>query len=130
MELARPHPDCTIHKKGAYIRADVGHGSAPEIQECYRTVASLALEHKFERVLVVGIGDRDSHSHLTARDVVIALDVIGVPAGFKLALVAKSDATLNGYKHAEIAAKERGLRVRVFRDERAAVDWLTAPEIH
>jgi hypothetical protein len=130
MELVRPPPDCTIHKEGAYIRADVGHGSAREIQECYRTVASLALEHKFERVLVVGIGNRDSHSHLTARDVVIALDVIGVPAGFKLALVGKSDATLNGYKHAEIAAKERGLRVMVFRDEQAAIEWLTAPEVH
>jgi hypothetical protein len=130
MELARPHPECTIHQEGAYIRADVAHGSAQEIQECYRTVASLALEHKFERVLVVGVGQDDSHSHLTARDVVIALDVIGVPAGFKLAFVGKSDATLNGYKHAEIAAKERGLRVRVFRDEQAAIAWLTAPDIH
>jgi hypothetical protein len=130
MELARPHPECTVHKEGAYIRADVGHGSSSEIQACYRTVASLALEHKFERVLVVGVGDRDSHSHLTARDVVIALDVIGVPAGFKLALVGKTDATLNGYRHAEIAAKERGLRVKVFREEQPAIDWLTRPELH
>lgn len=130
MELARLHPECTVHNEGAYIRANVGHGSSSEIEECYRTLASLALEHKFERVLVVGLGERDSHSHLTARDVVIAFDVIGVPAGFRLALVGKTDATLNGYRHAEIAAKERGLRVKVFKDEQAAIDWLTAAELH
>lgn len=79
MELARPHPDCKIDHAGQYVRADVGDGSATEVQECYRTLASLALEHKFTRVLLVGIG-QDSHSHLTARDVVIAFDVIGVPA--------------------------------------------------
>jgi hypothetical protein len=129
MELARPHPDCRIDHAGRYVRADVGDGSASEVQECYRTLASLALEHKFTRVLVVGIG-QDSHSHLTARDVVIAFDVIGVPAGFKVAFVAKTDATLNGFKHAEYAAKERGLRAKVFRDEDAAVEWLTEPDVH
>lgn len=129
MELARLHPECKIDHAGQYVRADVGDGSSEEVQECYRTLASLALEHKFTRVLVVGIG-QDSQSHLTARDVVIAFDVLGVPAGFKVAFVAKSDATLNGFKHAEFAANERGLRARVFRDEGAAVEWLTAPDVH
>lgn len=129
MELARPHPDCKIDHAGQYVRADVGDGRAIEVQECYRTLAGLALEHKFTRVLVVGIG-QDSHSHLTARDVVIAFGVIGVPAGFKVAFVAKTDATLNGFKHAEYAAKERGLSAKVFRDEDAAIEWLTQPELH
>ena len=130
MELARPHPDCKIDHAGQYVRADVGDGTTSnEVQECYRTLASLALEHKFTRVLVVGIG-QDSHSHLTARDVVIAFDVIGVPAGFKVAFVAKSDATLNGFKHAEYAATERGLRAKVFRDEDAAIRWLIQPDLH
>ena len=56
--------------------------------------------------LVVGIG-QDSHSHL-----------------------AKTDATLNGFKHAEYAANERGLRARVFRDEDAAVEWLVQADLH
>ena len=129
MELARPHPDCKIDHAGQYVRADVGDGTSNEVQDCYRTLASLALEHKFTRVLVVGIG-QDSHSHLTARDVVIAFDVIGVPAGFKVAFVAKTDATLNGFKHAEYAANERGLRAKVFRDEDTAVEWLTKPDLH
>lgn len=129
MELARPHPDCKIDHAGQYVRADVGDGSSNEVQECYGTLASLALEHKFTRVLIVGIG-QDSHSQLTARDVVIAFDVIGVPAEFRIAFVAKTDATLNGFKHAEYAATERGLRARVFRDEDTAIEWLTKPDLH
>lgn len=130
MQLAQPHPDCSVHHVGEYVRAYVGSGSPAQIQECYRTLATIALEHKFLRVLVVGIGEDDSHSHLAARDVVIALHVIGVPAGFKMAFVPKTDVTLNGYRHAEIEASNRGLRAKIFPSEEDAVRWLTDPEIH
>lgn len=130
MQLANPHPECVVHHAGEYIRAHVGSGTATEVQECYRTVASLALEHKFTRVLIVGIGKRDAHAHLAARDIVIAVSVIGVPAGFRMAFVPMSTETLNGYRHAEIEAAQRGLRAKVFDTEDDAVAWLTAPEVH
>ena len=130
MQLAQPHPECTVHHEGSYVRAQVGGGTATEVQDCYRTVASLALEHKFNRVLIIGLGTDDAHSHLTARDVIVALDVIGVPAGFRLAFVPKSDVTLNGYRHAELEADRRGLRAKVFMTEADAIHWLTAPELH
>jgi hypothetical protein len=130
MQLAQPHPDCTVDHEGEYVRAHVGGGSATEVQECYRTVASIALEHKFNRVLIIGLGTDDAHSHLTARDIVVAFDVIGVPIGFKVAFVPKSDVTLNGYRHAEIEADKRGLRAKVFFAEHDAIRWLTEPELH
>lgn len=130
MQLANPHPECVVHHAGEYIRAHVGSGTATEVQECYRTVASLALEHKFTRVLIVGIGKRDAHAHLAARDIVIAMSVIDVPAGFRMAFVPMSTETLNGYRHAEIEAAQRGLRAKVFDTEDDAVAWLTAPEVH
>jgi len=130
MQLARPHPNCVIERGEEYVRANVGHGTPAELEECYRTLATIVLEHKFKRVLVVGTSDQHAHSHLAARDAVLAMDVIGVPAGFKIAFVGKSDATLNGYSHAEIAARDRGLRAKVFRDEPEAIQWLTAPDIH
>jgi hypothetical protein len=130
MQLAQPHPECTVHHEGSYVRAQVGGGTATEVQDCYRTVASLALEHKFTRVLIIGLGTDDAHSHLTARDIIVALDVIGVPIGFKLAFVPKSDVTLNGYRHAELEADRRGLRAKVFMAEADAIHWLTAPELH
>ena len=130
MQLSSPHPECSVDHVGQYIRARVGHGRKDEVEECYRTLASLALQHKFNRVLLVGVGAGEPHAHLAARDVVIALSVIGVPAGFKIAFVPTTDATRNGYRHAEIEAANRGLRARVFDDEQRAIGWLTQPDLH
>jgi hypothetical protein len=130
VQLARPHPECSVDHVGQYIRAHVGSGSSEQLQECYRTLASLALQHKFNRVLVVGIASGDPHAHLAARDIVIALSVIGVPVGFRMAFVPTTDETRNGYRHAEIEAANRSLRAQVFDNEPAAVAWLTQPEVH
>lgn len=130
MQLAQPHPECTVVHEGRYIRALVGGGHVDQIQECYRTLATLALEHKFTRALVVGVAADDPVNHLAARDAVIALHVIGVPAGFRLAFVPHTPETLNAFRHAEIEAAARGLRVKVFAGEAEALRWLTAEEIH
>jgi hypothetical protein len=128
--LAQPHPDCPVHDAGDYVRANVGSGSPHEIQECYRTLATVVLQHKRNRVLIVGLGGQDAHTHLAARDIVIALDVIGVPTGFKIAFVPKSDVTLNGFKHAETEAARRAVRAKVFHDEASALRWLLEPDLH
>ena len=129
MELARPHPECTVQHAGKYIRARIGGGTNSQIQDCYATVASLALQHKFARVLIVAESG-DAHAHLSARDVVVALAEIGVPAGFKIAFVPTTDSTLNGHRHAELEARNRGLRASVFHEEEQAVAWLTQPDVH
>jgi hypothetical protein len=129
MELRSPHPDCGVDQVGPVLRARVGTGTKSQTQECYGAIAALALQHKFDRVLVVGAGS-DAHAHLSARDAVVAFAEIGVPAGFRIAFVATSDATLNGYRHAEIEARNRGLRARVLNDETQAIAWLTEPDVH
>ena len=121
--------DCVVQQTGEYIRAQVGGGTLSEVQECYATVASLALQHKFSRVLIVGHSG-DARSHLSARDVVIALAEIGVPAGFRIAFVPTTDPALNGHRHAELEARNRGLRACVFDEEHEAIAWLTAPDLH
>ena len=128
--LAQPYPECSIRAGPGYIRADIGSGTSSEIQDCYRRAAEIALGHRFLRVLIVGVGENDAHSHLAARDIIIALHQLGVPAGFKMAFVPKSDVTLNGYRHAEIEANNRGLRAKVFQDEKEAARWLTEAELH
>jgi hypothetical protein len=129
MQLANPHPECTVEQVGEYIRAHVGGGNISQVQACYRTVASLALQHKFRRVLIVGESG-EAHAHLSARDAVAALAEIGVPSGFRLAFVPTTDETRNGHRHAEMEARTRGLRARVFDAEHEAVAWLTEPELH
>lgn len=92
--------------------------------------AVIALEQKFTRVLLVGAAAGDPMTHMAARDAVVALADIGVPAGFRLALVALTHESLNAYRHAEIEAAGRGIRARAFSGEDEAVRWLTEPEIH
>jgi hypothetical protein len=130
MRLAQPHPACEIVHAGQYVRADVGSGSAEETHECYRTIATLVLQQKYERALVVGLAHDDPINHLAARDIVIALHVVGVAAGFKLALVPRTEPTLNGFKHAESEGRLRGMRVQIFDTEAEAVRWLTEPDKH
>lgn len=130
MRLAQPHPECEIIHAGEYLRARVGAGSSAEVHDCYRSIATLALEHRFTRALVIGVASDDPLHHLAARDAVIALHVIGVPAGFRLAFVPKTTETLNAFRHAQIEGHNRGLDVRVFREEDEAVRWLAAPPLH
>jgi hypothetical protein len=88
--------ECLIRQVGEYVRAIVGpHSSADEVEKCYRAVAPHVLEKRLARVLVVGIGEDHPNSHLAARDALIAMAEIGVPAGFKIAFVPRTDATLN-----------------------------------
>jgi hypothetical protein len=130
VQLAQPSSECSIVHEGRCIRANVGGGRHDEILECYQTLVVLALKQKFTRVLIIGTGSGDAMSHLAARDAVIALAKFGVPAGFRIAFVALTQETLNGYRHAEIAATERGIRARVFDREAEAMRWITEPDQH
>jgi hypothetical protein len=130
--LARPHKDCEVVDEGRYVRAFVGPAeSAGDVHECYRALIYLAIQHRFERALIVGeAAANDPLSHLAARDGIIALHQIGVPAGFKIAFVPRTAEALNAYRHAEIEAKNRGIRARVLFDEQEAIAWLGEEEKH
>lgn len=131
MQPLSPSPaNCSVHEADGHARVDVGGAAPGEVHECYRTVVRLVLRHKFQRVLLIGIAEVDPDSHFVARDVIIALDLIGVPAGFKIAFVPKSDASLDAYREAEMEAKTRGLRAKLFNSEKQAIRWLTAVDQH
>ena len=130
MLLAQPRPGCTIGHEGEYIRAQVGPARRHKIRECYRALAALTLEHEFSRALIVGLGADDRIDPLAVRDAVIAFQVIGVPASFRLALVPHTAEALNRFRDTETEGANLGLRVKLFADEVEAVRWLTAPELH
>ena len=130
MELARPHPECPVVRINSVIRGEIGPGSSETVLECYRAFVVVVIQQRADRALLLGRANEDPVSHLAARDAVIALHVIGIPAGFRLALVPFTHETLNGFKHAELEASQRGLRARLFRDEREAMHWLSEAERH
>src|SRR5687767_652992 len=90
MQIAQPPPDCNVVDEGRYVRAYVGPPHLDDIYACYHYITTLMLTHGYERVLVVGDSAHDPISHLAARDAVVALSKIGVPAGFRLALVPRA----------------------------------------
>lgn len=131
MNIPAVATDCSFRKVGDYLRAEVGARlGAHEVEDCYRVLATVVIEHRQSLVLVVGVGAEHPHSHLSARDALIAMHEIGVPAGFRIAFVALSDATRNSYLHTELEARKRGIRAHVFEREDDAVRWLIHPELH
>ena len=103
---------------------------SPSVRVLRQHLVMLTLRHSLTRLLIVGKGGGSPYAHLGARDALIALHGVGVPAGFKIAFVPHTDPIRNGYRHAEIEAEKRGLRAKVFAEEEQAIAWLTNPDMH
>ncbi len=76
------------------------------------------------RILVIGIATIDPFYHVAGRDALRSLALAGVPADFRLALVAKSATLIAVYDAAMIEAGRRGLEARRFISEEDAERWL------
>jgi hypothetical protein len=120
----RQDPGCEIDQEQHYLRATVGPGLADEVQACYRTLATECLVRHCSRVLVIGLATIDPFYHLAGRDALRSLALAGVPADFRLALVAKSATLIAVYDAAVVEAGRLGLDVRRFMTEEEAERWL------
>src|SRR5258708_12065747 len=49
------------------------------------------------------------------------------PVGYRIALVADSDDVRSAHEYVETLARQKGVAVRSFRSEAAALDWLHEP---
>ena len=122
----RYDPGCEIDQEERYLRATVGPGLADEVQECYRALANTCVTRQCSRVLVIGIATIDPFYHLAGRDALRSLALAGVPADFRLALVAKSATLIAVYDAAVVEAGRLGLQARRFQTEEEAERWLLA----
>lgn len=120
----RHDPGCEIDQEQGYLRATVGPGLADEVQECYRVLATECLVRQCKRVLVIGLATIDPFYHLAGRDALRSIALAGVPADFRLALVAKSPMLIAVYDAAVIEAGRLGLEARRFITEQEAERWL------
>lgn len=120
----RHDPGCEIDQEEHYLRATVGPGLADEVQECYRSLANQCLTRQCNRVLVIGLATIDPFYHLAGRDALRSLALAGVPADFRLALVAKNATLIAVYDAAVVEAGRLGLDARRFITEEEADRWL------
>ena len=77
-------------------------------------------------MLLIGIATIDPFYHLAGRDALRSLALAGVPADFRLALVAKSATLIAVYDAAVVEAGRLGLQARRFQTEEEAKRWLLA----
>jgi hypothetical protein len=115
---------CEIVRKPGFLRVSVGPSLADEVQACYRAAAMECLRGHCERVLVVGDAKFDPTAHLAGRDALRSLAVAGVPASFRLGLVALSENLVRVYDDAVREAARLGLEARRFDSEAQAERWL------
>jgi hypothetical protein len=106
------------------LRASVGPGLASEVQERYRAIAYECLQQHCTRVLVMGRASVDAFHHLALRDAVRSMSVAGLPAGFRLALVAETPDLIAVYDAAVVEAGRCRIEARRFQTAEEAERWL------
>ena len=115
----------TVHEAG-WLRVSVGPGLAAEVQECYRLAAMECLRSGCRRILVFATATFDPSAHLAGRDALRSLALAGVPADFRLALVALSANLVSIFDDAVLEAQRLGLEARRFNARAEAERWLSA----
>src|SRR5437667_1287640 len=81
-------PGCSIELQGEHLRVAVGPALSDEVQNCYHAFANECLTRTCIRALIIGNAKIDAFSHLALRDVLRSMALAGVPADFRLAVVA------------------------------------------
>jgi hypothetical protein len=120
----RNTPGCKIDLQGEHLRVAVGPSLPDEVQECYHSFANECVTRTCKRVLIVGNAKIDAFSHLALRDVLRSMALAGMPADFRLALVADTANLIAVYDTAVVEAGRLGLDAKRFMTEQDAASWL------
>jgi hypothetical protein len=117
---------CDIDQGPGYIRAKVGPGLAQQVQECYRAFVIECLQRHCTRALICGTASVDAFYHLALRDALRSMSQAGLPAGFRLALIAMTPDLIAVYDAALVEAGRYGIQARRFLNEADAESWLAS----
>ena len=107
-----------------YLRAEViGRETADETAQFLKEASGAALKHKLTRILVVV---RESRAIFKVEDYSLSdyLNAMVERPGYRIALVGDSSESHASHGYIEVLARQRGLAVRAFRQEDAALTWL------
>jgi hypothetical protein len=117
---------CSIDQGRLHLQATVGPGLADEVQECYRAFVHECLQRHPSRALILGRARVDAFYHLALRDALRSMSVAGVPADFRIALVAETPDLIAIYDAAVVEAGRCGIEARRFPTAADAERWLNA----
>ena len=119
-------PICEIGTAEGICRAFVGPAQASRVRQCYEDWACACVLGEFRKALLIGRSDSDAFTHLAARDAIASMVLAGIPADFRLAVVALSANLIAVYDAVIVEANRRGLQARRLLNEAEASKWLHA----
>lgn len=110
----------------AYFAVDCSSGYAQRLSALYGALALECVAKQSVRVLVSAThaGKGDPTDHLALRDAVTLMLMSGLPAGFRLALVADAPGLRQSFQSLARDAQQLGMRTAVYEDENEAWGWL------
>ncbi len=115
--------DRNLRQVDGYLVVEPGLSSAAELQSTYRAFAVLCIKNQITRALVKAI-DSDPAGEHALRDAFTMMLLAGIPAGWKLALVADTPAVEARYRDAQRDLTMAGVDARLFATEQEALSWL------
>jgi hypothetical protein len=124
MDALRASSDGHLRQVDGHLVVEPGRTTASDIGAIYRDLAVLCLENQLRRVLVKP-GDDDPLGERALRMALTTMVLAGLPAGFRLALVAGDQRIEARYRFTESDLCLAGVRTKMFKNEESAARWLS-----
>lgn len=110
----------------SFVDIDFRGCSPQELSERYQSFGLLCARGKVGSAMLK-TGHEDADAHYTLRDILVTVTcIVGIPLGFRLALVATTDSIELVYRTILEDLHGLGCEARIFRNEAQAAGWLHA----
>jgi hypothetical protein len=124
--MSREPPHGHITQVNGHLIVEPGRAAATEIGALYRELAVLCIEKRIRGVLVKPSDDDAAADH-ALRVAMTTMVLAGLPAEFKIALVADSGRIEARYRDTERDLCLAGIDAKMFETEYSAARWLAGP---
>lgn len=126
--MLRESPNGYLRQVNGYLVVEPGRTTPTEVGAIYRDLAVYCIEKQIRRVLVKP-GDDDAAGERALRAALTTMVLAGLPAAFRVALVAASDRIVVRYRNTERDLCAAGVDTRMFDTEYGAARWLDGSSI-
>jgi hypothetical protein len=123
MEMSRESPSGYFRQVNGHLIVESGRGTATEVAAIFRDLAVFCIEKQIRRVLVKP-GDDDPVGERCLRNALTTMVLAGLPAEFRIALVAESARVVARYRNTERDLCTAGVDAKIFETQNAATRWL------
>lgn len=118
--------DRYLTETSGYLLVEAGSSNGAEVADIFRAFAVRCLQKQINRVLVK-TGDSDAVGEQALRDAFTTILLAGIPASFKIALMAATPLIRARYRNAQHDLALAGVDAKLFESETEAVWWLAGP---